>query len=486
MKYSNIEKAVRVESRVDNIIAHNNDTEGNSELIDIRTGADGYTYDTAGEAVRNQLTSLLEKSFTVRNVPENTTTFMSLKDMGVYNLNGIKTALITDNPTDGWLSSSTTTLMVIKNNYTGGFTTQIAIQPITDGERVWTRIINVTHDTVYRNWRKEGFNYVWSTLQSVKNTADSAFNRHDASDGLTLLSSLTDLGCYSLWSNKLSSVTDAPQGLALTNNAATLYNFRSTFYGGYVTQFLQSLNGDMWFRIWNRVNNTLVSDWVKILDHEFVPFKDNCLAGKKLVTAGDSYTAASFTGDYAGYAGKNYGYYIAQRNNMQFVNLGINNSTMGLPSDISMNTHPFCERYTDVPTDTDYLIIWFGINDASKGTLGTINDETDATFCGAYNKVLRYYLTNYPFMKVLLVVTTGAGTAFREAIRNIAKKWGYPYLDWDMDYSIPAFFTRDGISNEALELRRTAFGYYGPVNAHPNPQWHEYASTIFENQLRSI
>lgn len=52
-----------------------------------------------------------------------------------------------------------------------------------------------------------------------------------------------------------------------------------------------------------------------------------------------------------------------------------------------------------------------------------------------------------------------------------------------MDYSIPAFFTGDGISNEALELRRTAFGYYGPVNTHPNPQWHECASTIFENKL---
>lgn len=41
-------------ARVDNIIAHNNDTEGNSELIDIRTGADGTVYENAGSAVRTQ------------------------------------------------------------------------------------------------------------------------------------------------------------------------------------------------------------------------------------------------------------------------------------------------------------------------------------------------------------------------------------------------------------------------------------------------
>lgn len=47
-------------AQIANIVAHNNDTEGNSELIDIRVGANGVIYPSAGEAVRTQIASLLD------------------------------------------------------------------------------------------------------------------------------------------------------------------------------------------------------------------------------------------------------------------------------------------------------------------------------------------------------------------------------------------------------------------------------------------
>lgn len=56
----------RTNSRIDDIIAHNNDTEGNSELIDIRTGTDGTVYLSAGTAVRSQLkdiSDIIDTSF---------------------------------------------------------------------------------------------------------------------------------------------------------------------------------------------------------------------------------------------------------------------------------------------------------------------------------------------------------------------------------------------------------------------------------------
>ena len=44
-----------LENQIANIVAINNKTDGNSELVDIRTGADGIVYPSAGDAVRNQV-----------------------------------------------------------------------------------------------------------------------------------------------------------------------------------------------------------------------------------------------------------------------------------------------------------------------------------------------------------------------------------------------------------------------------------------------
>ena len=236
-------------------------------------------------------------------------------------------------------------------------------------------------------------------------------------------------------------------------------------------------------------NHALVADSVNGVLRD----TSHILYGKKLVTAGDSYTHAQFsTGNENN--GKNYGYYVAQRHNMIFINSGISGSTMALdktyvadPDNVDINTRrPFSyQRYLQVPADTDYLTIWFGINDASNTNLGTIDDETNETFYGAWNVVLRYFLTNYPFMKIGLICTVGANANYRQAVRDVGAKWGYPVLDWVQDTSIPAFFDRDGMSTEARTLRRAAYGY-NDYSGHPNPQWHEYASTIYEKFLMSL
>lgn len=307
----------------------------------------------------------------------------------------------------------------------------------------------------------------------------------------TAFSQLVDMGVYNIERSVLNAITDKPSDA--DDAVATLINYSGAYANGnYTIQRLYQLSGKAWERLIYSPTGEVSLNWSRI---DLSADTSNYLKGKKLVTAGDSYTAASWawSDEYKEYDGKNFGYYIAQRNGMSFVNAGISGSTMAIPTN-GVGHNPFVvDRYLNIPADADYLTLWFGINDAANCTLGTIDDEVDNTFYGAWNKVLRYYLTNRPWLKILIVVTTGAigwdgdtRLDFRQAIRNVAEKWGYPYLDWEKDKAIPAFFDREGMSTEAQTLRRDAFGYNGPNEGHPNPQWYEYESTIIEAKLRSI
>lgn len=54
--------------RIDTIVANNNSTSENSELIDIRVGSDGKTYATAGTAVREQIKKITDN---IASTPDN-------------------------------------------------------------------------------------------------------------------------------------------------------------------------------------------------------------------------------------------------------------------------------------------------------------------------------------------------------------------------------------------------------------------------------
>lgn len=240
------------------------------------------------------------------------------------------------------------------------------------------------------------------------------------------------------------------------------------------------------------------------------------LYGKKYVACGDSFTAGDFTGyvDENGLIGKDspvlydskwkmyktYPWWIAKRNNMTLVNDSECGTTMALtkdyvadPENVDINTrNPFSnERYKRIPSDADYITIWFGLNDANGNTnLGTIDDADNTTFYGAWNVVLEYLLVNHPYAKVGIIVTDGrTDSEYQDAVREVAKKWGFPYLDLVADPQVPAMISgRDaemGLCARAKELRDAAFRVSAD-NFHPSIEAHEYRSTIIEDFLRSL
>lgn len=222
----------------------------------------------------------------------------------------------------------------------------------------------------------------------------------------------------------------------------------------------------------------------------------NALWGKKYVACGDSFTAGDFsnspTGDYTftdgTYVGKKkvYPYFIGRRNNMTVVNEAVGGSTM---TNID-GRRPFSvDRYKTIPADADYITIKMGINDANySAEVGTIDDTVNTTFYGAWNVVLEYLLTNFPYAKIGVIVTNGTTAAYAQATKAVCEKWGVPYLDEAYGVNIPLMLRslRTDVCFTAKTLRNNAFAVKWGTNNHPNEKAHEFESTIIENWLRSL
>lgn len=242
----------------------------------------------------------------------------------------------------------------------------------------------------------------------------------------------------------------------------------------------------------------------------------NILSGKKWAVCGDSFSYGSWGGisnqnsriylqerKYAGY-NRVYGYVIGNRNDMDIVMLAQNGQTMATPSEGTFTNCFSNELYTTIPSDVDYITLYFGINDfhhkdASSGgdgedntgiiPIGNVDDNTVNTFCGAYNVVLDYLVENYPFAHIGIIVSNGitSTTDYRDKTIAIAKKHGIPYIDLNGDNHTPAMIRscNSEIASSVKEVINAKFRCT-ESNTHPNPEAHEYESTFIENFLRSL
>ena len=225
----------------------------------------------------------------------------------------------------------------------------------------------------------------------------------------------------------------------------------------------------------------------------------NVLQGKKWVACGDSFTHGDFTnapennytiedGIYQGHY-KVYPYLIGNRNDMVIVNEAVNGSTMTYVDGQGFSKSN--GRYTQIPSDADYITLKFGINDDAdhKGvTIGTIDDNTNETFYGAWNIVMDYLIQNHPQAKIGIIVTNGSTLEIVNAIIAIAEKWGIPYLNEATDKQCSFMFrsNRTDVVSSIRYFRNMNWYVHPQNNAHPNALAHEYESTVIEAWLRTL
>lgn len=252
------------------------------------------------------------------------------------------------------------------------------------------------------------------------------------------------------------------------------------------------------------------------VENDNLPF-GSTLCGKKWAVCGDSFTNSGGTETTVPdglYKGRPYTYpwIIGNRQNMDIIKFFEGGRTLAFPAEpgtfANSLTNPNADwYYQNIPEDVDYITIYLGINDEHHATgggdgedstglipLGTIDDESTATYYGAWNVVLTWLITNRPNAHIGIIVTNGLSIAdYRTAQISIARKYGIPFIDLNGDDRTPAMLrtVNPNIPSTIKQALITKWavdptGAGGTINTHPNDAAQEFESTFIENFLRSI
>ena len=225
---------------------------------------------------------------------------------------------------------------------------------------------------------------------------------------------------------------------------------------------------------------------------------DDSLNGKVWYVIGDSATEGDFSsinqpniadGLYAGQKPV-YPYFIGNRTGMIVHNIAKCGAVLArIPTDSSRTQWAVEGNYDKlVGSDADYITIWIGANDMwQRVPLGTIDSQDDTTFCGAYNKILTYYINKYPNTKLGLVASFWCTEPYAMAVVNVGKKYGIPVLNLYNDDRLPVTVgsQRPDVHSAIKRLRNSQW-VVSATNSHPSAKYHEIESYFIENWLRSL
>lgn len=125
-------------------------------------------------------------------------------------------------------------------------------------------------------------------------------------------------------------------------------------------------------------------------------------SGKKIACLGDSITAAANLEGEEGYLSYAYPAVLKELLGAEEVyNLGIGGSSIG-----RYWTDAFVDRYTQIPEDTDIILVMGGTNDGfclSEKEFGSLTERKPWTFCGDLDELMRGLKEKYPDADIFFV-----------------------------------------------------------------------------------
>ena len=161
-------------------------------------------------------------------------------------------------------------------------------------------------------------------------------------------------------------------------------------------------------------------------------------SGKKIACLGDSITAAANLEEQENYPECSYPSILKELLGAEEVyNLGIGGSSIG-----RYWSDAFVDRYREIPSDADIILVMGGTNDGfclSEKEFGTLEERTPWTFCGDLDELMQGLRENYPDAEIYFITP----------LPNILQD----YLMRERDYLLP----QRRLVNVILELS----GEYG-------------------------
>lgn len=411
-------------------------TASKTEVEDIRVGADGTTYPSAGDAVRGQVSDLksdFDEVFTV-NIIKGT--------------NRLNPSTITSG---GYIANSGS--IVSQSGYG------------------YSDYIDVSSDDKLR------CSY-WSNVSSAR-----GLFYDENKDILATITSQQDLTTYSSATMPYWECT-VPEGAKYVR-----VNLRVSYVG---TSWMVVINKSFptsYIAYTENVSEISLNNDVNIT----MPYTPK-LYGKRIMFCGDSITYGAEADVDSDGNRKNFGYYIEKKTGCVSLYNAVSGSTM---MNVTGKSPFSVDRYTQLGNDLDYIILAFVTNDSAEdqSLIGQYGDTTNGTFWGAWKIVLDYLIQNYPSTKIGIIGFWRGNQRYQwtDALREIAHKYRIPFLDFMFDPQVPMVGGTDfraynpnapfTVDYNTMVARQ---GTFLADTVHPNDTGYQYIAPIIQDYIEKL